>query len=152
MGVEASSESRLRLHEQTLLLLRELCVGQNRCKDLALGAKFLPRVLKAVVEASDVRIVRAGLAVLRSFAFSEEVREELSVFTDGAIQCVQVTWKHMQTAGACEHGLALVASLTMRNPRTVEKLNDGDRGILRLAMMSIRALRGKPGFFRGGVQ
>ena len=68
----------LKLTEQALLLLREISRGQERIQELAKPSKMMPYVRKAL-RSSEARLVRAALAVLRAFAFCEDVRDELSL-------------------------------------------------------------------------
>ena len=69
----------LKLTEQTLLLLREISRGQERIQELAKPKGLMMPYVRKALGSSEARLVRAALAVLRAFAFCEDVRDELSL-------------------------------------------------------------------------
>ena len=69
----------VKLTEQTLLLLREIARGPERIQELAKPSSKLMPYIRNALGSSEARLVRAALSVLRAFAFSEDVRDELSL-------------------------------------------------------------------------
>mmetsp|Transcript_47232 Transcript_47232/g.135373 ORF Transcript_47232/g.135373 Transcript_47232/m.135373 type:complete len:487 (+) Transcript_47232:51-1511(+) len=148
--VDASDKPMVKLHEQSLLLLRELARRQDRVQALALDAKLLKRAQSAV-EAQDPRVVRAGLAVLRTFSIIEEVRDEIGFMTDGAQRCLFAVRKHLATAAVCEAGFGLFANLTMRKSPITGRLCDCEPGIIGLGLAVLRQHRDRPDLNRSTV-
>lgn len=103
--LEASSK----LTEQILLLLREVARGEG-IKELA--KQHLSYVRRCLV-CPEPRLVRASLAVLRAFAFCEDVRDELSLSCETKVY-IQAVREHLGTPVVCEQGFGLLANLTLR--------------------------------------
>jgi hypothetical protein len=137
------SKVRLRLHEQVLLLMREIARRQDRVEVLACGAKLLPRV-QAHLVSEDARLVRACLAVLRAFVIIEDVRDEFALMSDGAEQSLNAVKKHFSVPAVCEQGFGLFANLTMRKSPIAAKLNDRSEGVVALGIMVLRQHRERP--------
>eukprot|EP00438_Fugacium_kawagutii_P026828 Skav224725 [mRNA] locus=scaffold699:519563:522691:+ [translate_table: standard] len=99
----------LKLTEQVLLLLREIARGQERIQELAKPSTMMPYV-RSALGSSEARLVRAALAVLRAFAFCEDVRDELSLWESQKCFCkgyVQAVRDHLGTPVVCEQGYGL---------------------------------------------
>jgi hypothetical protein len=139
----STGKLRVKLREQSLLVVREMARRQDRVEALASGAKLLPHVLSAV-DADDARLVRAGLAVLRAFVIIEDIRDELAIMSDGAERCVAAVSKHMATPAVSEQGFGLFANLTMRKSSIAGKLNDGERGVVALGLAALRQHSARP--------
>lgn len=138
-GCNLADSSKVKLQEQSLLLLREIARGEEAIKVLAFEDKLLQRTMRIAVEEAekaDPRVVRAGLAVLRAFAFVEEVRDELGLLTEGAVKCVEAVKKHISTPTVCEQGFGLFTNLTMRKSNIAAKLEDFD--IFALAQLVLK--------------
>jgi len=148
--LEASEKPLVKLQEQTLLLLREACRVREHIPVLAMDAKFLERVQPSL-ESDEARIVRAALAVLRSFAFMEEVRDELGLLSDGAQKCLKAIRKHIATPVVCEQGFGLLSNLTMQKSPITAKLNEGEAPIVTLASEAILKHRQRPDVMRSVV-
>lgn len=148
--IEASTSPMVKLHEQTLLLLRELSRRPERAHTLAIDAKLLKRV-QTGVEAADPRVVRATLAVLRNFAVHEEVRDELALLSDVAQHCLAAVRKHLATAAVCEAGFGLFANMTMRRSPITDRLCQCDPGLVGLGLAALRAHRDRPDVNRSTV-
>lgn len=150
--VDASDDPQIRLLEQTLLLLREMARRKEFIEALALEAKLLPRV-QAALKVDDARVVRASLAVLRSFVCVEDVRDELAMLSDGAAECILAVGKHIATAVVCEQGFGLFANLTMRKSPIATKLNSVEgRGIVVLAQQVMNLHSSRPEVMRSVLQ
>lgn len=148
---DPSGKACLRLREQAMLLLRELAVRQDRIKTLVYEAKLMP-VMEATLKDADERLVRAGLAVIRAFAFSDELKELIAVETDVAARCVVAVRKHAKCASIVEQGFGLFANLTMRKPHIATKLNGGDFRICAVGQMVLAHHKANPNVVKSVLQ
>ena len=140
----------MKLTEQTLLLLREIARGQERIQELAKPSQMMPYVRKALAS-SEARVVRAALAVLRAFAVSEDVRDELSLSceTKGYVQAVR---EHLGTPVVCEQGYGLLANLTLRNPAMASFLNDTEHQVISLGQLVLEKHPERPDVAKSVIQ
>jgi len=148
--VADSEKPLIKLHEQALLLLRELSRRPDRIEALAIGAKLLARVKKSVM-AEDARVVRAALGVLQNFAAHEEVRDDLTIMSDGARDCMVAVKKNLKTPAVCEQGFGLFANLTMRKSPVSAKLCEGEPSLITLALPVLRAHQDRPDVMRSTI-
>lgn len=148
---DPSGKPSQRLREQAMLLLRELAVRQDRIKTLVFEAKLMP-VMESTLKEADERVVRAGLAVIRAFAFSDELKEVIAVETDVAARCVVAVRKHAKSAPIVEQGFGLFANLTMRKPHIAAKLNGGDFRVFAVGQMVLNYHKGNPNVVKSVLQ
>jgi|Transcript_46768 hypothetical protein len=148
---DPSAKPSQRLREQAMLLLRELAVRQDRIKQLVYEAKFMP-VMEAALKEADERLVRAALAVIRAFAFSDELKEVIAVETDVAARCVVSVRKHAKSAAIVEQGFGLFANLTMRKPHIATKLNGGDFRVFAVGQMVLQHHKNNPNVIKSVLQ
>jgi len=141
----------LRLREQALLLLREISCRQDRIHELVFGAGLLPTI-EASLKLGDERIVRASLAVIRAFAFSDELKEQLAVESDVVLRCVTAVHQHVTCPAICEQGFGLFANVTMRKPHIAARLNGPDIRVLAVGQLVLSHHRGKPNVVRSVYQ
>lgn len=149
-AAEASAKPQLRLLEETLLLLREMARRQEYVPQLAFKAKLLPKVQAALL-VDDARVVRASLSVLRAFCIVEEVRDEVGILSDGALECIVAVGKHIATPVVCEQGFGLFMNLTLRKSSIAAKLNEGEHGIVALGQQVLRLHSARPEAMRSTV-
>jgi len=142
---------RLRLREQVLLLLRELACRQDRIKELVYEAKLLPHISAALQE-GDERLVRASLAVIRAFAFSDELKEQLAVESDVALRCVTVCREYLSCAPIVEQAFGLFANLTMRKPHIATRLNESEFRVVAVAQLVLVQYRNNPNVVKSALQ
>ena len=69
--------------------------------------------VKSCLKASDARLVRAALAVLRAFAFCEDVRDLLSLSSETK-SYLKAVKEHLDTAVVCEQAFGLLSNLALR--------------------------------------
>lgn len=141
----------LKLTEQTLLLLREISRGQERIQELAKPEGLMMPYVRKALGSSEARLVRAALAVLRAFAFCEDVRDELSLSceTKGYVQAVR---DHLGTPVVCEQGYGLLANLTLRNPAMASFLNDADHQVISLGQLVLDKHPDRPDVAKSVIQ
>lgn len=143
-----------RLREQALLLLRELACRQDRIQELALGPNGanLLRTVEAALAEGDARVVRAGLAVTRALAFSDELKELVAMESDLALRCVAAVRSHVESAPICEQGFGLFANLTMRKPHIASRLNSADVRVLAVGQLVMARYQERPNVVRSVLQ
>mmetsp|Transcript_3915 Transcript_3915/g.10537 ORF Transcript_3915/g.10537 Transcript_3915/m.10537 type:complete len:507 (-) Transcript_3915:173-1693(-) len=146
-----SGKASLRLREQAMLLLRELAVRQDRIRTLCYECKLMP-VLEATLKDGDERVVRAGLAVIRAFAFSDELKEQIAVESDVAARCVVAVRKHAKVPAIVEQGFGLFANLTMRKPHIAAKLNGQEFRIFAVGAMVLEHHKENPNVVKSVLQ
>jgi len=151
LGLEASGKAFLRLREQAMLLLREISCRQDRIHELVFKAKLLP-LIEASLKDGDERVVRASLAVIRAFAFSDDLKEQLAVESDVALRCVAAVQKHMDCPPIVEQGFGLFANLTMRKPHIADRLNGPEYRMFAVGLLVLSKYRQKPSVVRSVVQ
>lgn len=154
LGCEATGRWASRLREQALLLLRELACRQDRIQELALGPNGgqLLRTVEATLSDGDARVVRAGLAVTRALAFSDEMKELVAVESDLALRCVAAVHTHVGVPPICEQGFGLFANLTMRKPHIATRLNSPDVRVLAVGQLVLARYMEKPNVVRSVLQ
>uniref|UniRef100_A0A7S4Q8P8 Protein HGH1 homolog n=1 Tax=Alexandrium monilatum TaxID=311494 RepID=A0A7S4Q8P8_9DINO len=154
LGCEATGRWAPRLREQALLLLRELACRQDRIQELALGpngARLL-RTCEAALAEGDARVVRAGLAVTRALAFSDELKELVAVESNLALRCVAAVHSHVESPAICEQGFGLFANLTMRKPHIATRLNSVDVRVLAVGQLVLARYIERPNVVRSVLQ
>eukprot|EP00927_Polykrikos_kofoidii_P070984 TRINITY_DN67335_c0_g1_i1.p1 TRINITY_DN67335_c0_g1~~TRINITY_DN67335_c0_g1_i1.p1 ORF type:complete len:500 (-),score=102.03 TRINITY_DN67335_c0_g1_i1:9-1508(-) len=151
LELDATGLAALRLSEEAMLLLRELACRQNRIHELVFEAKLLPRIEVALMNGDD-RVVRASLAVIRAFAFSDELKEKLAVESDVALRCVAAVQQHVANAAICEQGFGLFANLTMRKPHIAARLNNQDFRVFAVGQLVLERHIARPNVARSVLQ
>lgn len=149
--VVAPASQLQRLREQAMLLLKELSCRQDRIHQLVFESKLLPHMERSLKDA-DERLVRAGLAVIRAFAFSDELKEKLAVGSDIALRCVAAVRQHVNNPAICEQGFGLFANLTMRKPHIATRLNGPDFRVFALGQIVMNKHAQRPGVIRSVLQ
>jgi len=143
--------SLVRLHEQGLLLLREIARGPERIQELAKPSTKLMPFVRAGLDSEDPRVVRAAMSVLRAFAFCEDVRDELSLSCETQ-NYVRALRRHLSTPVVCEQTFGLIGNLTMRNPAMASFLNDGNHEIVSLGQLVLNTHPDRPDVTKSVVQ
>lgn len=151
LNLEAKGKALLRLREQAMLLLRELACRQDRIHTFVSECKLLP-MMEAALKEGDERVVRASLAVIRAFAFSDELKEQLAVETDVAARCVVAVRKHAKVPAICEQGFGLFANLTMRKPHIAARLNGPDFRVFAVGQMLLAEYKDNPSVLKSVLQ
>mmetsp|Transcript_71476 Transcript_71476/g.155255 ORF Transcript_71476/g.155255 Transcript_71476/m.155255 type:complete len:494 (+) Transcript_71476:72-1553(+) len=149
--LEASGPAQLRLREQAMLLLREISCRQDRIHELVFEAKLLPSIEDALGN-GDERVVRASLAVIRAFAFSDDLKEQLAVLSNVAAQCVVAVRRHFEHPSICEQAFGLFANLTMRKSHIASKLNGPEFRVIAVGFMVLEKHKQKPTTVRSVLQ
>mmetsp|Transcript_60804 Transcript_60804/g.156708 ORF Transcript_60804/g.156708 Transcript_60804/m.156708 type:complete len:498 (+) Transcript_60804:74-1567(+) len=151
LHLPASGKALLRLQENGMLLLRELATRQDRIHTLVYQCKLLP-MMEAALKDGDERVVRASLAVIRAFAFSDEMKEQLAVESKVAIQCVLAVRRHAKIAPIVEQGFGLFANLTMRKPHIATRLNGTEFRVFAVGQMVLEHHKEKPSVVKSVLQ
>jgi len=154
LACEATGRWALRLREQALLLLRELACRQDRIQELALGPNGgrLLRTMEAALGDDDVRVARAGLAVTRALAFSDDMKELVVVDSDLGMRCVSAVRSQVASPAICEQGFGLFANLTMRKPHIATRLNSPEVRVLAVAQLVMARHGERPNVVRSVLQ
>mmetsp|Transcript_2478 Transcript_2478/g.5395 ORF Transcript_2478/g.5395 Transcript_2478/m.5395 type:complete len:486 (+) Transcript_2478:78-1535(+) len=139
-----------RLREQAMLLLRSIACREDRIKELIFDAGLLSRVETSLTD-KDERVVRACLALIRAFGFSDDIKERLAVESDVALRCLDAVRQHTSSPAICEQGFGLFANLTMRKPHIATRLNGPDFRIIAIAHLVLNKYTSRPSVVRSVV-
>merc|ERR1712224_1125351 len=141
-----------RLREHALLLAGTLSKGsKERISDLFYGAGLLKRVEKFLGD-NDEHTVYACLAMVRTFAFDDDMKETFAMHSDIAMRCVQAVKRHTSNASVCEQGFGLFANLTIRKPDIASLMNGAEIRIMAVAQVVLMKHNDRPGVVRHVLQ
>lgn len=147
----AASQPAPRLREHAMLVLKELACREDRIRDMTSSAGLLPRV-EASLGDGDERVVRACMALIRAFGFSDDLKERLAVDSDVALRCIAAVRRHTGCPPICEQAFGLFANVTMRKPHIATRLASPDYQIMAVAQVVLVKYRENPNVSRSVIQ